>query len=191
MAFDRFSSTAYHLPRKDIDTDLIIPARYLTVTTKEGLREGCFAELKKDPEFAFNDVTLQDSRILIAGPNFGCGSSREHAAWALKQSGVDVVIASDFADIFYGNAQKNGILPIILPQQCIYALLQQDTYATITVDLPAQKVIDAEGNEYAFEITEFAKRRLIEELSDLDYLAGFHDQIREFENKRREWIPNV
>lgn len=190
MAFERFSSRTIRIPRKDIDTDFIIPAKYLKVTDKSGLAEGCFAEFKKDPDFPMNKPEFKDAKIVIAGANFGCGSSREHAPWALTQSGIKVVISSEFADIFRGNAEKNGLLPIILPEDVVQKLLTvSDELAEITIDLPNQLVIDSEGNEYSFTISKFAKIRFVEDLSDVDYLLKFTDEIKAKEEERKEYIP--
>ncbi len=172
--FDRFTSNCTILPQKDIDTDLIIPAEFLTTTNKEGLGQNVFANLKKaDPDFP----TLA-GRILVAGKNFGCGSSREHAVWALKQAGFDIVISSEFADIFRGNAEKNGLLPIQLDESIVQHLVQSKS--PLTIDLKQQKVIDDHDHEYHFDITQFSKKRLIENLSDLDYLLELAPQIKSF-----------
>ena len=136
MAFQKFSSRIIRIPRKDIDTDIIIPAKFLKVTDQKGLAEGCFFELKKDPNFPMNRSEFQNARVVVAGANFGCGSSREHAPWALKQSGIDVVLASEFADIFRGNAEKNGLLPIILAEEIIQNILSfPNELAEIFIDL--------------------------------------------------------
>ncbi len=183
--FDKpFSSRLIRIPRKDIDTDIIIPAKYLKVTDKAGLAEGCFYELKKDPEFPMNRLEFQGARIVLAGPNFGCGSSREHAPWALAQSGIQVVISSEFADIFRGNAEKNGLLPIQLPEKDVQELLETDECVEVMVDLPNQKVICKE-KEYHFDISSFAKMRFLEGLSDIDYLSKFSEQIKQFEEGGR------
>ncbi len=189
MPFEPFTSKAIRIPRKDIDTDLIIPAKYLKVTDKSGLAEGCFAEFKKDPDFAMNRPEFQDAAVVIAGPNFGCGSSREHAPWALTQSGIKAVISAEFADIFKGNAEKNGLLPIVLPTAVVDKLLAiEDELFEITIDLPNQTV-SALGEDYHFDIKPFAKIRFLEGLSDADYLAKFSDKIRAFEKQRERYIP--
>jgi 3-isopropylmalate dehydratase small subunit len=189
MLFEKFTSRAIRIPRKDIDTDLIIPAKYLKVTDKSGLAEGCFAEFKKDPAFAMNRPEFKDAKIVIAGANFGCGSSREHAPWALTQSGIKAVIASEFADIFKGNAEKNGLLPVILPEETVQKLLSAaDELFEVTIDL-ADQTVAALGETHHFDINAFAKIRFLEGLSDADYLAKFSDQIRAFESKRQAVIP--
>ncbi len=173
--FDRFTSPIICLPQKDIDTDLIIPAEFLKTTEREGLGQHVFINLRKtDPNFP----KFEGQRILVAGKNFGCGSSREHAPWALKDAGIDVIIASEFADIFRGNAEKNGILPIVLSEEVVQHFLASGD--NLTVDLENQKVVDSEGKEYHFKISNFSKKRLLENLSDLDYLLGFLPEIKEF-----------
>jgi 3-isopropylmalate dehydratase small subunit len=191
MIFDPFTSRAIHIPRKDIDTDLIIPAKYLKVTDKSGLAEGCFAEFKKDPQFPMNRAEFKDAQIVIAGANFGCGSSREHAPWALTQSGIKAVISTEFADIFKGNAEKNGLLPIVLPEGDVQALMAQDELSELTIDLMQQTVTDATGKTYTFEIAEFSKIRLLEGLSDADLLAKSSASIKQFEKQRSGLIPSI
>jgi 3-isopropylmalate dehydratase small subunit len=191
MIFDPFTSRAIRIPRKDIDTDLIIPAKYLKVTDKSGLAEGCFAEFKKDPQFPMNRAEFKDAQIVIAGANFGCGSSREHAPWALTQSGIKAVISTEFADIFKGNAEKNGLLPIVLPEGDVQALMAQDELSELTIDLMQQTVTDATGKTYTFEIAEFSKIRLLEGLSDADLLAKSSASIKQFEKQRSGLIPSI
>ena len=175
----------------DIDTDQIIPAAYLKVNDNAGLAEGCFAEFNKDPQFPMNRPEFAQANVIIAGPNFGCGSSREHAPWALTQSGITAVISAQFADIFKGNAEKNGLLPIRLPAEVVEQLLNaEDELFDITIDLPAQTV-SALGESWQFDITPFAKMRFLEGLSDTDYLAKLSDKIRAFEQARKPRIPSV
>jgi 3-isopropylmalate dehydratase small subunit len=181
QTFSRFQSETIQLPLKDIDTDLIIPAEFLKTTTKNGLGKSLFANLKKsDPNFP----KFIGQRILVTGKNFGCGSSREHAPWALKSAGIDAIISSEFADIFRGNAEKNGILPIVLDEKIVQKFLQSGE--KLTIDLQNQEVIDEQLQTYKFKITEFAKKRLLENLSDLDYLADFEEKIRKFDVKQKE-----
>lgn len=176
--FDTFTSKTIRLNIKDIDTDMIIAARYMKGITQDGLGKHLFANLKdKDPNFP----KFEGQRVLVAGKNFGCGSSREHAPWALKQAGIDVIISSDFADIFRGNAEKNGILPIVLREDIVQHLLE--TSKNLVIDLAHQKVTDDHHHEYHFEISDFSKKRLLENLSDLDYLLRFKDEIKAFNSK--------
>lgn len=172
--FRRFISPIIALPLKDIDTDQIIPAEFLKTTSREGLGKQVFINLRKsDPLFP----KFEGQRILVTGKNFGCGSSREHAPWALKDAGIDVIISSEFADIFKGNAEKNGLLLITLAEQNVQKLL---TKTTLTIDLGEQFVTDEDGHQYHFDISHFAKKKLVEGLSDLDYLLEYLPQIRAF-----------
>jgi 3-isopropylmalate/(R)-2-methylmalate dehydratase small subunit len=175
------------LARKDIDTDLIIPAKFLTTTEKSGLGQHVFSNLRAmDKNFPFNLPEFADCKILVARDNFGCGSSREHAAWALKDWGIEVIIAPSFADIFFTNAQKNGILPVILPREIVEGLLvEAKDPQKITVDLPEQKVKIA-NEEYNFEIDPYRKECLIKEMDDLDYLISQISSIKKIDQKRKE-----
>ncbi len=191
MSFQKFTSRLVRIPRKDIDTDIIIPAKFLTVTDRAGLSEGCFFELKKDPDFPMNRAEFRGARVVIAGANFGCGSSREHAPWALKQSGIEVVLSSQFADIFRGNAEKNGLLPVILSEGNIQKIMNfSDELAEITIDLENQTVI-FEEEVFPFPISEFAKKRLRNNLSDADFLHEFLPQISDFSKNRVSKIPRI
>lgn len=176
--FTRFTSQIICLPQKDIDTDLIIPAEFLKTTTKEGLGENVFCNLRKtDPHFP----KFNGPRILVTGKNFGCGSSREHAPWALKDAGIDVIIASAFADIFKGNAEKNSILPIVLAEETVQQFLASGE--DLSIDLEKKIVEDSDNHSYAFEITDFAQKRLLENLSDLDFLMKFSEETKTFDEK--------
>ncbi len=164
------------IPREDIDTDLIIPAQYLKITTKEGLGEYIFAELReKDENFPLNLEKYKDGRILVVGENFGCGSSREHAPWALADWGFGVVIAPSFADIFYSNAFKNGILLVELPEKVVEKIFEKekavDKYE-VEVDLVNQRVVLHGGDIFEFEIDPYKKECLIKGMDDLDYLLS-------------------
>lgn len=174
--FASFTSEIICLPQKDIDTDLIIPGEFLKTTSREGLGKYVFHNLRKSdlhfPSFE------EGRRILVAGKNFGCGSSREHAPWALKDAGIDVVISSEFADIFRGNAEKNMLLPIVLPENTVQHLMSSG--GALTIDLANQVVKDAKGETYKFSIADFTKNRLLYDLSDLDYLGKFSDKIGVF-----------
>lgn len=171
------------IPRKDIDTDLIIPADFLTTTTKEGLGQHVFDRLRKmEPDFPMNLPEYQDAQILVAGDNFGCGSSREHAPWALADWGIQVIIAPSFANIFHTNALNNGILCITLPEQVVDQIFQT---AEVKVDLPNQTVTFA-NQTHNFEINPYKKTCLIENLSDMDYLLKHLPQIQEFEQQHQK-----
>ncbi len=170
-----FTSPIICLPQKDIDTDMIIPAEYLKITHKEGLGAHLFENMKKvDPDFPVFD----GPRILVAGRNFGCGSSREHASWALKDAGIDVVIASRFADIFRGNAEKNELLTIVLSEEEVQEVLEHKK--PLSINLDRQEVVTDDGEVYKFSIPGFLKRKMLEGLSDLDYLLELRPTIREF-----------
>lgn len=178
--FKKEAAQTIVLPIKDIDTDMIMPAQFLKVTTKTGLGQHVFHNLKKnDPNFP----EFRGQSVLVTGQNFGCGSSREHAPWGLKDAGIDVIIASDFADIFKGNAEKNGILCITLDESIVQQFLQSGE--NLTVDLEAQLVIDAAGHNYHFDIPAFSKKRLLENLSDLDHLLNFKHTIAEFSRRQK------
>lgn len=177
--FKKEAAETITLPVKDIDTDMIMPAQFLKVTTKHGLGKHVFHNLKKnDPNFP----EFRGQSVLVTGQNFGCGSSREHAPWGLKDAGIDVIIASDFADIFKGNAEKNGILCITLDESVVQQFLQSGE--RLSVDLEAQLVIDQADNNYHFDIPAFSKKRLLEDLSDLDYLLDFRHTIKEFTKRQ-------
>ncbi len=185
--FAAITSKTIKLNMKDIDTDIIIPAEFLKIVTKEGLGKNVFYNLRQNnSDFPMDREEFKNAKILLAGKNFGCGSSREHAPWALKDAGIDVVISSEFADIFKGNAEKNGVLPVILPEETVQKLLKQDEFQELTVDLESQKVIEEDGTFHVFEIAEFTKRRFLKNLSDLDYLLENSDNIRKFEEKRKQ-----
>jgi len=177
--FKKEAAETITLPVKDIDTDMIMPAQFLKVTTKEGLGQHVFHNLKKNDS---NFPEFRGQSILVTGQNFGCGSSREHAPWGLKDAGIDVIIASDFADIFKGNAEKNGILCVTLDEPIVQQFLQSGE--NLTVDLEAQLVIDTNGNQYPFDIPVFSKKRLLEDLSDLDYLLDFKHVTQEFDKRQ-------
>ena len=147
---------ALRIPRKDIDTDLIIPARYLKGTDMNGLGEGCFAEFRKDEKVSMNRPEFQNAKIVIAGANFGCGSSREHAPWALVQSGFLAVIASEFADIFRGNAEKR-FTSIVLPEEIVQRLLHpKDELEEVHIDL-AEQTVTVGKETWTFDIAPFSK----------------------------------
>ncbi len=184
------SSHAVLMARDDIDTDQIIPARFLTTTSRHGLGTHLFADWRYDadgsakPAFELNAPSAAGARILVGGRNFGCGSSREHAPWALSDWGFRAVIASSFADIFRSNAHKNGVLTIALPEATLAATqeaLQIDPHTVITVDLPSQMVTLPGGVEAHFAIDTFSKRCLSEGLDELGALLAELPAIRAWE----------
>ncbi len=184
------SSHAVLVARDDIDTDQIIPARFLTTTTRSGLGRHLFADWRYEsdgsprPEFELNAATSAGAQILVGGRNFGCGSSREHAPWALNDWGFRAVIASSFADIFRSNAHKNGVLTIALTDEVLgatHAALRDDPTAAITVDLPRQSVTLPDGTQVAFAIDGFSKRCLIDGLDELGALLAELPAIQAWE----------
>lgn len=177
------------LPIENIDTDQIIPARFLKTTSMEGLGENLFldwrylADGSPNPDFALNKPSAKGAEILVAGDNFGCGSSREHAPWALKQYGFKAIISTSFADIFKGNALKNGLLPIIMPPD-IHAELLKWPGITLKIDLASQTVTLAGGRTVEFPIDPFAKQCLIEGVDELGYMLKQDPAIAAYESKR-------
>jgi len=176
------------LPIENIDTDQIIPARFLKTTSMEGLGENLFLDWRylpdgsPNPDFALNKPSAKGAEILIAGDNFGCGSSREHAPWALKQYGFKAIISTSFADIFKGNALKNGLLPIIMPPD-IHAELLKWPGIVLKIDLATQTVTLAGGRTVEFPIDPFAKQCLIEGVDELGYMLNQQPAIAAFEAK--------
>ncbi len=197
-AFVRLAGRAAPLRAENVDTDQIIPARYLTTVTRTGLGQGLFADWRTDAngapraDFPLNDPCYAGATILAAGRNFGCGSSREHAPWAIMDAGFRVVISSDFADIFYQNSLKNGLLPVTLSPAALGDLLDRIEEAPsvlVRVDLPAQTVTvgeDAVRCVYRFEIDPYRKLCLLEGLDDLSYLLRQDERIREYERRKGE-----
>ena len=170
--------------RANIDTDVIIPADYLKVVSKDGLGKHLFERMKEHEDFKFfMDENRQDAQILVARENFGCGSSREHAPWALSDWGFRVVIAPNFADIFKNNARKNQILLIEIDVSDVEKILSdasKDSEYGLKIDLPNQVVILPDGTEFQFEIDQYNKMCLIKEIDDLDYLLSKLGEIQEF-----------
>jgi len=182
----RVRSRTVILPVDHVDTDQIIPARFLTATGREGLDEGLFADWRCDregnprPDFPLNRDRARGARILVAGENFGCGSSREHAAWALHANGFRVVIAASVADIFRGNALRNGIAPVELEQEALEALAAHPD-AEVTVDVEAETVTLPGGGTAHFRLPRFGRRCLITGLGPLDFLLANLPRIEEHE----------
>ena len=181
------SSTVVPLFADHVDTDQIIPARFLKGTQREGMGEHLFADWRRDPRFVLNRSEFQGSRILLAGDNFGCGSSREHAAWALVSWGFRVVVARSFAEIFRSNALKNGLLPVQLmdgPYQAVKELVQKHPGAQLKVDLEKISVTLPDGRSFGFRVDAFARQCLLDGIDQLDYLLRFEGEIRAFEVSR-------
>lgn len=174
---------AYPLGLKNIDTDIIIPAAWLKTISRSGLGKGAFQSLREVPGNVFNDPAYADAPILIAGDNFGCGSSREHAAWAMADLGISAVIAPSFSDIFSGNAFKNGLLAIVLPQDAIDRLMEVAQTDSIHIDLETQTVTTPFQDRFAFEIDPFRKHCLINGVDEIGLTLKSSDAISTYETK--------
>ncbi|SUS07285.1 3-isopropylmalate isomerase subunit [uncultured Defluviicoccus sp.] len=198
QAFTKLTSIAAPLPMMNVDTDMIIPKQFLKTIKRSGLGAGLFFELRFDQagneigDFVLNRAAYRNAAILIAGENFGCGSSREHAPWALLDFGIRCIIAPSFADIFYNNCFKNGILPVVLPKadvDALSALVSQQPEVAITVDLTAQTV-DAPGlAPMRFEIDPFRKHCLLHGLDDIGLTMQKAAAIDSFEGRQRAQYP--
>ncbi|MGD0749998.1 MAG: 3-isopropylmalate dehydratase small subunit [Anaerolineales bacterium] len=188
--FVTLSSRVMPLPVNDIDTDQIIPARFLKATDKKGMGEALFADWRYTPDgspkadFVLNKNTFKGAQILLAGDNFGCGSSREHAPWALTGFGFRAVISTSFADIFRNNALKNGLLPIIVDAETLrllFDMVEEVPTAAITIDLASQ-TLSFPGGSVVFPIDNFSKTCLLNGVDELGYIQGFEKQIAEYES---------
>jgi 3-isopropylmalate/(R)-2-methylmalate dehydratase small subunit len=190
-----FAAKAIALPVENIDTDQIIPARYLKVTDKEGLGEGLFRDWRdSDPDFILNRAESEGAQLLIAGNNFGCGSSREHAPWALQGHGFKAVVSTYFADIFRNNALKNGLLPITVDEDTYYQLVsmcEEDPDTVLTVDLVNQQLVLPEGQQVAFPIDGFARQCLLKGVDQLGFLMQQEDTINAFENAHAPAVQTI
>ena len=202
-AFTELTGVAAPLPMANVDTDKIIPARFLKTIKRSGLGVHLFDTLRYTPEgaeradFVLNQASFRHAEILIAHENFGCGSSREHAPWALLDFGIRCVIAPDFADIFYNNCFKNGILPISLPREICDALMadaRMGGNARLVVDLERQVVVRPNGTEVAFEIDPTRRKMLLEGLDEIGQTMGRSAEIDSFEQRQRDeapWLPAI
>jgi 3-isopropylmalate/(R)-2-methylmalate dehydratase small subunit len=184
------TSAAIPLPRNDVDTDQIIPARFLKTTNREGLADQLFCDWRyladgsPNPDFVLNHPEMTGRSILVAGDNFGCGSSREHAPWALTAWGIRAVISSSFADIFRSNALKNGLLPVAVPPQeleRIGAIVEAEPDAELTVDLEASELRLPDGSVIGFDIDAFARRMILDGTDELGYLLKLEPQLDAYE----------
>jgi 3-isopropylmalate/(R)-2-methylmalate dehydratase small subunit len=191
-AFQKLTATAVPLRAENVDTDQIIPARYLTAVTKEGMGDGLFASWRYNADgspkknFVLNQPDYEGAQVLIAGRNFGSGSSREHAVWALTEYSFRAVITPGYGDIFYNNSLKNGLLPIVLPTETVNMLLdlvEEEPETTITIDLQDQTVMLPDGQQHKFGIDPFRKLCLLEGVDDLGYLMKKADAIADYEAK--------
>jgi 3-isopropylmalate/(R)-2-methylmalate dehydratase small subunit len=196
--FDRLTGVAAPMPLVNIDTDMIIPTQFLKTIKRTGLGVSLFDEMRYDtegrenPDFVLNQPAYRRAQIIVAGDNFGCGSSREHAPWALLDFGIRCVISTSFADIFYNNCFKNGILPITLPADQVAALMDVARHgenARITVDLEAQTVSAPDGTVYPFEVDPFKKHCLLNGLDDIGLTLEKAAAIDGFESARQAQMP--
>ncbi|MDX5984965.1 3-isopropylmalate dehydratase small subunit [Sphingomonas echinoides] len=191
QAVTRVSGTAYPWGQKNVDTDVIIPAHWLKTVTREGLGKGAFETVRAQAGNVFDDPRYAGAQILIAGDNFGCGSSREHAAWALADMGIIAVIAPSFSDIFSGNAFKNGIVAVVLPQDAIDRLLVVAQDQPITVDLETMTVTTPYQDRFPFELDAFRRQCLMEGLDEVGLTLARDTQISKYEAgvaEHRPWI---
>jgi 3-isopropylmalate/(R)-2-methylmalate dehydratase small subunit len=182
---------AYPFGLKNVDTDIIIPAHWLKTISRTGLGKGAFEALRKEPDNLFDSAEYAGSPILIAGDNFGCGSSREHAAWALDDMGIKAVIAPSFSDIFSGNAFKNGLLTVVLPQEAVDRLMEVAKTDIIHIDLENQMVTTPFQDRFAFEIDPFRKHCLLNGLDEIGITLASSDAISAYEaklNTEKPWL---
>ena len=195
--FTTLRGVAAPMPMVNIDTDMIIPKNFLKTIKRTGLKDGLFYEMRWTPDgqkkdFILDQPAYQNAKIIVAGPNFGCGSSREHAPWALLDFGIRCVIATSFADIFYNNCFKNGILPIVLPQSEVDKLMddaQRGSNAIVTIDLEKQEITGPDGGHIHFEVDPFRKHCLLNGLDDIGLTMEKKSEIDDFEQKQKEAQP--
>jgi 3-isopropylmalate/(R)-2-methylmalate dehydratase small subunit len=198
--FGALTGVAAPLNMANVDTDKIIPARFLKTIKRSGLGVHLFAGLRyndddsEKPEFVLNQPKYRQAEILVAGENFGCGSSREHAPWALLDFGIRCVIAPSFADIFHGNCFKNGILPVVLPAEICAQLMADAAFGTnarITIDLAAQVVVRPDGERLHFEVDAFRKHCLLNGLDDIGLTLAHGKAIDAYEAAEPAWLPAI
>lgn len=198
--FTKLTGIAAPMPLVNIDTDMIIPKLFLKTIKRSGLGKNLFDEMRfnndgsENPDFVLNKPAYRETGILVAGDNFGCGSSREHAPWAIKDFGITCVISTSFADIFFSNCFKNGILPIVLPQEQVDILMkdaEKGANARMTVDLEAQEITTSDGDVIKFNVDAFKKQCLLEGLDDIGLTMKKADSISKFETMSaasRPWV---
>ncbi|MGB1209136.1 MAG: 3-isopropylmalate dehydratase small subunit [Paracoccaceae bacterium] len=198
--FETLTGIAAPMPLVNIDTDMIIPKQFLKTIKRSGLGVNLFDEMRYDddgkeiPDFVLNQEQYRATQILVAGENFGCGSSREHAPWALKDFGIRAIVSTSFADIFYNNCFKNGLLPIVLPAEAVDVLMkdaEKGSNARMTVDLEAQTVTSSDGEVFSFEIDSFKKHCLIEGLDDIGLSLEKVASIDTYESQAAQARPWV
>jgi 3-isopropylmalate/(R)-2-methylmalate dehydratase small subunit len=194
VEFNILESTCIPLPLENVDTDQIIPARFLSATSREGFGENLFRDWRfgkngqKNPQFVLNDPEYS-GKILVAGKNFGCGSSREHAVWAIFDYGFRAVVSSFFADIFKNNAMNNGLLPVVIPDpllQKLFVLIQNDPEMKVEINLETQELkLLTTGETVHFDINAYKKECLLKGIDDIDYLLSIKDKIADYENRKK------
>ncbi|WP_371783407.1 3-isopropylmalate dehydratase small subunit [Streptosporangium subroseum] len=192
-AFTTHTGRAVPLRRGNVDTDQIIPAVWLKQVSRTGFEKGLFSAWREDPAFVLNNPAYEGASILVAGPDFGTGSSREHAVWALQQYGFRAVIAARFGDIFRNNSTKMGLLPVVLPAAVVEALqsaVEADPALEITVDLEGRQVRWG-GEAAGFEIDDYTRWRLMEGLDDIGLTLRNADDVTVYENGRQPWLPTT
>jgi len=189
------TGTAVPLPRSDVDTDQIIPSDWLKRVERTGFGRGLFSEWRDEPSFVLNDERFAGASILVAGPNFGVGSSREHAVWALMDYGFDVVIAPRFGDIFRNNSTKNGLVPVVLSDEVVdrlHVALEDDPGMEIVIDVERLVVeVPSLGIVEAFVLDESTQHRFLNGLDDIGISLSHEDEITAFEERRPSWLPSV
>ena len=196
--FEKLSGVAAPMPLVNIDTDMIIPKVFLKTIKRSGLGVNLFDEMRYDregnekPDFVLNKPQYRDAKILVAGDNFGCGSSREHAPWAIADFGIKCVISTSFADIFYNNCFKNGILPLVLPKDAVDTLMkdaEKGANSIIEVDLENQTIVSSDGEIFRFEVDPFKKHCLLNGLDDIGLTMEKEDHIAAYESKASQQFP--
>ena len=196
--FSKITGVAAPMPIRNIDTDMIIPKQFLKTIKREGLGKNLFDEMRflddgaENPDFVLNKDAYRNASIIVAGDNFGCGSSREHAPWALNDFGIKVIISTSFADIFYNNSFKNGMLPIKVDEATLAKLMddaERGSNATLTIDLEAQTISGPDGGVVNFEIDPFRKHCLLEGLDDIGLTLQKLDKINSYEEKQKTIQP--
>ena len=196
--FEKLAGVAAPMPLVNIDTDMIIPKVFLKTIKRSGLGVNLFDEMRYDrqgnekPDFVLNKTQYRDAKILVAGDNFGCGSSREHAPWAIADFGIKCVVSTSFADIFYNNCFKNGILPVVLPRDQVGILMkdaEKGANSIIEVDLENQTIASSDGEVFSFEVDPFKKHCLLNGLDDIGLTMEKEDKITAYESKAAQMFP--
>ena len=196
--FEKLAGVAAPMPLVNIDTDMIIPKVFLKTIKRSGLGVNLFDEMRYDregnekPDFVLNKTQYREAKILVAGDNFGCGSSREHAPWAIADFGIKCVVSTSFADIFYNNCFKNGILPVVLPQDKVDILMkdaEKGANSIIEVDLENQTIASSDGEVFSFEVDPFKKHCLLNGLDDIGLTMEKEDKITAYESKAAQVFP--